>query len=82
MLLIVEIVLTVLVWKHGYKWKALIPIAWVFLSGLTLGIVLEVMELEISRYSFILLDVICVIALIIMLNKKAPEEKKPSSTNP
>ena len=65
MILIAEIILTVFVWRKGWKWLSLIPVGIAMLVGFLLGLS-GVTELG----NFAIFDVLAVVALIIMLLNK------------
>lgn len=63
MLLILEIILTIVAWKRGWKSMALIPVGVVFCIGLIVG---ATGATAATIASLIIFDVICVIILIVM----------------
>ena len=78
--LILEIVLTVVAWRKGWGWKALIPMgitgSIAFGSGFVIGLLGgEVMT--IWPY-FMFLDAFCILSLIVMVAKPFGYEKVPS----
>ena len=78
--LILEIVLTVVAWRKGWGWKALIPMgitgSIAFGSGFMIGLFGgDVMT--IWPY-FMILDVLCILSLIVMVAKPVGYEKVPS----
>jgi uncharacterized membrane protein YfcA len=70
MLLIAEIILTVFVWRKGWKWLSLIPLGVAFLIGMMLG----ASGADLS--SAFIFDGLAIIALIIMLVKNPKENPK------
>jgi uncharacterized membrane protein YfcA len=72
-MLIIEIILTVLVWRKGWKWLSLIPLGVAFLIGLIIG------ASGASINSAIIFDVLAIIALIIMLVKSPKETPKETT---
>jgi len=71
MILILEIVLTVLVWNKGWRWLSLIPLGIAVLVGMIIG---ASGQTEIGAY--IIFDVLAVIALIVMLlNPNKPKKE-------
>lgn len=81
LLLILEIVLTICVWKHGYKWKALIPVAIAFFSAFFVSLTLTLMGLSLDTSKLFLVDILAIIALIVMLNTKLSKEETPPPSN-
>lgn len=77
---IIEIGLTISAWKRGWGWKALIPIVLTccisfgggFMVGLRGGSIMDYWPM------FIGLDVLCIIALLVMVTKPMSHEKMPS----
>jgi hypothetical protein len=63
-LLLAQIILTVIVWKKGWKWLSLIPIGVCLLFGLLIGLSGG------EPSSGIFIDIIAIVALIIMLTKQ------------
>jgi len=66
LLLLAEIVLTVLVWRKGWKWLSLIPIASALCIGFCIGFSNPETALE-NPGSYAWIDVLSVIALVLML---------------
>ncbi len=66
MLLILQILLTVLTWKKGWKWFSLIPISASFIIGIVYGLTSSIQGIEAPRYYFLILDSISTIVLGIM----------------
>ena len=71
MLLIVQIVLTVLVWRKGWKWLSLIPLVIAFLLGFGIGFVGGTLE---TNPEIIFIDILAIIVLIFMLVKPKNNE--------
>lgn len=65
MLLIIEIILTVFVWRNGWRWLSLIPLGVAFLIGMIIGVTGTT-----DAASYMIFDVLAIVALIIMLAKK------------
>jgi len=61
---ILEIILTIIAWRNGWKWKAIIPICLGFTLGFLLGLS------GVAPLEAIWLDIIAIIALTIMCFKK------------
>lgn len=66
MLLIIEIILTVVAWTKGWRFKALIPVAGCLAIGLFLGAIIATIGGTIPAGLFIF-DIIAVIVLIVMI---------------
>ncbi len=77
---IIEIVLTIVAWRKGWGWKALIPLlitgSIAFGSGFVMG--LRGTPIMSALPFFILLDIGCIIALIAMVVKQHGYEKVAS----
>lgn len=89
-MLIIEIILTVITWRRGWRWWALVPLAGAFTAGVLLGIGINVgvfPENFLESPWLLLGDGVALIALIMMAYKKpdlpsqipaiAPEFKVP-----
>lgn len=63
-MLIIEIILTVFVWRKGWNWMSLIPTGLAFIIGFMLGASGSV---DASSVGVIFIDVLAIIALILML---------------
>lgn len=63
MLLLAQIILTIIVWKKGWKWLSLIPVGVCLLIGLLIGLSGG------ESISGIFIDIISIIALIVMWTK-------------
>jgi len=71
LLLILEIGLTISAWQRGWKGWALLPGAFALAGGYMLGMVLGG-DSSVDFFSVgIIIDILCVIALIIMVSKRA-----------
>lgn len=77
-MLLIEILLTVFVWRKGWNWFSLIPVGAAFLIGAIVGLTGGVQAA--SNPGIILIDVMAVIALIIML--VYPPKKTPTPPTP
>lgn len=79
MLMIFEILLTVAAWKKGYKWFALIPLAFTVFIAFGGGFVAGAMggPLENILPYFLFLDVFCILVLVIMLAIPIGARPKP-----
>jgi uncharacterized membrane protein YfcA len=71
MLLVLEIVLTVLVWNKGWRWLSLIPLGIAILVGMIIG---ASGQTEVGAY--VIFDILAVIALIVMLVKPNKPKKE------
>jgi len=69
---IIEIILTILVWRKGWKWYALIPITVAFIIGATCGLI------GIHPINILWVDIFAAIALIVMFDKKPKNIEKDS----
>ena len=78
--LIIEIGLTVTAWKRGWGWMALIPLVLTGCFSFGGGFVLGLQGGNFMDYwpLFIGLDVLCIIALAVMVAKPIGHEKMPS----
>jgi len=63
MLIIVQVLLTVFVWRKGWKWRSLIPLGSAFLTGVFIGLSGVIFD----PVTLLFLDVLAIIALILML---------------
>lgn len=66
MILILEIVLTIIAWRKGYKGYALLPLGIVFLIAFMVGFSTPELS-ESADLSFIVLDLMAIVALVIMV---------------
>jgi uncharacterized membrane protein YfcA len=68
MLLIIEIILTVIAWIRGWKWRSLIPLGLLVFIGFTVGMILGSLGLDplVFQPAGIFLDLLGVIALFVM----------------
>ena len=80
MLFIIEIVLTVLAWRKGWKWLSLLPLGIGFLIGFLIGLSVGTNGGNISSVQGIslVLDIIIIIILGIM-TAKSPKIKEIKS---
>ena len=69
MLLILEIVLTIVAWNKGWKWKSLIPVGSALLVGFIYGILVGMSGGEISPL-IVIGDIAAIIILAIMCGVK------------
>jgi len=69
---IIEIILTVVAWNRGWRWKSLIPmislLSLAFLMGAAIGLSGGKMTQASARFISIL-DLICILSLVIMCFK-------------
>lgn len=71
-MLLIEIILTIFVWRKGWRWISLLPIGIALFIGLFMGFGIRVSNGDVNEaigLGFIL-DVLAIIALIIMLTIK------------
>lgn len=82
MILILEIILTIIAWVRGWKWRALIPLISLLVIGFMAGMLLLSLGIdpEVFVPAGIFIDFLGVIALIIMIvvkpKKSAQKEKE------
>lgn len=86
MLLLAEIILTIFVWRKGYKWLSLIPAGVGLVTGflLGLGIAASGGDVITARGLSIFIDILVIVALIGMLiakNQTKDQEKTNLSEN-
>jgi len=67
---LVEIILTIVAWKRGWKARALIPLAIAFSVGLIAGIIIGANGGTEAPAEIMIVDIGALIALIIMSIKK------------
>lgn len=86
-MLIVEIILTVLAWRRGWKWLALLPVGIALLIGFAIGFGIGLSGGDASSISggTVVIDVLAIVALVIMLiykreEKPLTDEKETSKT--
>jgi len=74
-MLLIEIILTIFVWRKGWKWWSLLPVGIAFLAGILIGMGAGMAGGNIDNIGpAVLLDLFAIIALIVML-VKGPKEK-------
>lgn len=80
MILILEIVLTVLAWRKGWKWKALLPPGIGFMTAFLMGIAIEVSGGNVNSAVGVglVIDLGVIISLIIMLASEPKRAIAPS----
>jgi hypothetical protein len=76
MILILEIILTIIAWQRGWKWKALIPVTAAFIMGIFLATISIATGNIPNPSSTVMWDIMAVIALIILCSIKPKEIKK------
>lgn len=86
MLLIAEIVLTIFVWRKGWRWFSLLPLVVCIIVGLLAGLAIGAGggSSDSARVLGIILDVIAIIVLIVMVSiepKKTTEMIKTNEIN-
>lgn len=74
MCLILEIVLTIVAWKKGWRWLALLPVCICLVFGLLFGLMLAASGMSQSQLKdmmpvIMIGDVIAIIVLIVMIFK-------------
>jgi hypothetical protein len=82
-MLIIEIILTVFVWKKGWKWMALLPLGGALFIGFLIGLGIGASGGSVDDVSglAVFIDVAAIVALIIMLIK-GPKTDTHLETNP
>lgn len=74
-MLLIEIILTIFVWRKGWKWRSILPVGIAFLAGILIGMGAGMAGGNIDNMGpAVLLDLFAIIALIVML-VKGPKEK-------
>ncbi|MCM1564577.1 MAG: hypothetical protein NC238_01225 [Dehalobacter sp.] len=76
-MLIIEIILTIFVWRKGWKWLSLIPIGIALLVGFSIGFGAGMSGGAVNPGNVILIDIFAIIALIIMLVKGPKSKETP-----
>jgi uncharacterized membrane protein YfcA len=76
-ILIIEIILTVNVWRKGWKWKALIPIASFFTLGFLIGVTVTLAGGQVNVLVLLPIDLLCIFVLIVMSNKSPQKKQSP-----
>lgn len=67
MRLIIEIILTIVAWNRGWRWKAIIPVGAGSLLGFIIGFIGGSLGYTVNDMSWVgIFDVFVIIALIIM----------------
>lgn len=81
MLVLAEIILTILAWRKGWRWWALIPVAIPFCIGFVMGIGIASQGGSISDIGgwTIIFDVLAITALIVLVSVK-PKSKELEDT--
>jgi uncharacterized membrane protein YfcA len=83
MILIIEIILTIIAWRRGWKWRSLLPLMVGFVIAFILGSVLGLMFGGIPPIINIvgfLIDLVIIIFLVVMI-AEAPKEKMKIEKN-
>jgi ABC-type dipeptide/oligopeptide/nickel transport system permease subunit len=83
-MIILEIILTVVAWLRGWKWKSLIPLGTVLIIGLIYGFILGLTGNFVDTTNVVwvnIFDILAIIALLIMVilppkNKTKNDEVK------
>lgn len=69
-MIILEIILTVVAWLRGWKWKSLIPIGAVLIIGLFYGFILGLTGSFVDTTDVVwinIFDILAILALLIMV---------------
>jgi zinc transporter ZupT len=81
MVMIIEIVLTIIAWRKGWKWWALVPLGLAVSIAFSVGFVIGLLGGSAGPVMpfFMLLDIGCLLALIILIVLPPEREKKAVS---
>jgi hypothetical protein len=71
-MLIIEIILTIVAWRKGWNWLAIIPVGIAFCIGLIIGASGTPID---NPMSVIIWDILAIIALIVMVAVNPPGKK-------
>lgn len=80
MLMVLEIILTILAWRKGWRWKALIPVA--IAAGIAFfgGVAIATSGgTAVNNGIFIIIDILLVITQAVLVSK-APRQEKVLTT--
>lgn len=80
-MLILQIILTIIAWRNGWKWKSLLPVGILFCVAFLIGYFVGVSGGDLSQIgSIYILDIISVIILLVMVifHPKEKLEKEQS----
>ncbi len=70
-LLVLVVFLTIVAWRHGWKWKALLPVGICVGIGFLIGLGVGSSSGSVSDMGWVvILDIIAIIVLIVMCIKK------------
>lgn len=76
-MLILQIILTIIAWRNGWKWKSLLPTGVVFLIAFFIGIGISIGGgTPQYEFNYTILDIISIIFLIIMSFVEPKNSKK------
>jgi uncharacterized membrane protein YfcA len=77
MLLILEIILTIVAWRKGWRWNSLIPVVSAMVIGFLfgIGIGLSGINVDDAKGFAIIIDILATVALIVMCIKKPKQIK-------
>lgn len=79
-MLIIEIILTIVAWRKGWNWLALIPTGVAFCIGLLLGATASQGNVDVM--SVIIWDILAIVALVVMVAVNPPGKKINPPTTP
>jgi hypothetical protein len=71
-MIIIEIILTIVAWRKGWRWLALIPVSVAFCIGIVIGS----SGGPIDPLTLVIWDILAIIALVVMVVVK-PSNNKP-----
>lgn len=82
-MLILEIILTIIAWRKGWKWLSLVPMAMPIIIGFFTGVGIGLSGGSVDEIPgfMIIFDIIAVIALIIMCFKSPKSKSNETSLN-
>jgi hypothetical protein len=82
MLFIIEVILTIFAWRNGWRWISLIPVGICVLLGFTAGFSAGLSgATSLNAGWLVIFDVIAIIALIVMINKKPKSDETKKLLN-
>ena len=68
---LIQIILTIIAWRKGWKWRSLFPM----IAAFTIGVIIAFNSPYIDMFEYIWIDVIAIIILIFMCFKKPSVNK-------
>lgn len=73
---LLELILTIVAWIRGWKWRALIPVGSVLVVGFLVGFGAGMAGGNVDLSGFVFLDIAAIIALIVMSIVKPKSKEK------